>query len=412
MMKSKKMYSKDPNKTYCDNLFARVPVEKVFYWVPVELKRQNPVAIEGATSYLYRRMTNGVRKTVSLGKDLAYAFVQWRNLESDAERVKQGKAPIYTDTPESVPARVQLAVAAAEYLAELPTLDKAPATITAYTNAVNDFVRSCPKTFIDEIERKDMINYIAWMRTNLQKRKFGEQNRTIRNRLIDVGTWLRRHKVTLKKRKGADADAPGLLFATDIPKTTKKQPDMYSTKTINALLAAAKPNEQFLIEFFLYTGCRDEEVAHMEWDDFNEDGKFVRVQPKPHFNWRVKGGQVRDIDRLPSAFLKKLIEQRDSRPDQKCNLIFPSSVCKPDKHLIKIIQKVARKAKLTERVTLHRFRRTFGTRMAKKFGLATAMRLGGWENIETIASYLSAEDMTPEEAQTTADEAFSDVLVN
>src|ERR1700688_1962721 len=104
-MKSKKMYSKDPNKTYCDNLFARVPVEKVFYWVPVELKRQNPVAIEGATSYLYRRMTNGARKTVSLGKDLAAAFIEWRNLESDAERIKQGKAPIHTDSAATGPAR-------------------------------------------------------------------------------------------------------------------------------------------------------------------------------------------------------------------------------------------------------------------------------------------------------------------
>ena len=45
----------------------------------------------------------------------------------------------------------------------------------------------------------------------------------------------------------------------------KRAPDKYSIKTINALLAVADKREQLLIEFFLYTGVRDEEGAHMEW---------------------------------------------------------------------------------------------------------------------------------------------------
>jgi len=356
-------------------------------------------------------MENGKRKIQPLGKDLNVAFTAWQNHESDMKRIAAGKSPIHREEPETGKERIRIVDAVNEYLAELPTLDKSRATIVAYTNTLNDYIQACTKTFTEEIDRKDIIDYIAWMRKNLQKREHGEQNRTIRNRLTYLGTWLgQKCGIPLKKPKGANAGAPGLLFFNDVPKYTKRAPDKYSINTINALLTSANKAERFLIEFFLYTGCRDEEVAHMEWSDFDEDAKSIKVQPKPHFNWRVKDHEVRKIDLLPSSFVKKMIAWRDSRADQRCSLIFPSSVCRPDKHLVKIIQRVAAKAGLEGRFTLHKVRRTFGSMIAKKFGIPTAQRLLGHADLQTTARYLAAEETDTPEAQNSVDEAFSSVV--
>ena len=288
--------------------------------------------------------------------------------------------------------RIVIADAVIEYREELPTLNKAKATIVAYTNTLEGFLQSCKKIYADELERQDIIDHIAWMRKNLPKRKHGDQNRTIRNRLTYLGTFLgRKCGIRLKKAKSADVESPGLLFASDVPKYTRRPPDKYSIKTINALLAVADKREQLLIEFFLYTGVRDEEAAHMEWSDFDEHAWKIRVQPKPHYAWKVRDHEVRDIDLLLSKFVRTMVKYRNSRTEQKCNLIFPSGVCKPDKHLVKVIQRVAMRAGLKGRFTLHKLRRTFGSMIAKKFGIPTAQRLLGHKDLETTARFLAAE---------------------
>jgi integrase len=394
---------------------ARVSKGGKFPFVEVQINQKGrPIPVENATQYYARYTENKQRIVKQLGTDLALAHIAFQNIELNHNRIRKGLAPLnelYKDFTVNAPddpnnPRAHIASAVTEYLSELPTLDKSPATIVAYTNTLNDFLKSCQKTYTDQIDRKDILGYISWMRQNLPKRKYGEQNRTIRNRLTYLGTFLlQKCNIILKKSKGAGAAAQGLLFFNDLPKYTKRAPDKYSVKTINALLKAADKKEQFLIEFFLYTGVRDEEAAHMEWSDFDDDAKFIRVQPKPHFGWKVKDHEVRDINLMPSKFVKKMVQFRDSRVDKKCDLIFPSSVCRPDKHLVKIIQRVAVKAGLDGRFTLHKLRRTFGSMIARKFGIPTAQRLLGHSDMQTTARYLAAEDMDLE-AQASVDEVF------
>src|ERR1700733_1392217 len=141
----KPKFPKDPDKHYADGLYARVSLDGKFYWVPVEIKRQNLVPVDNATSYIYRKMINGKRPVVKLGKDLGVAFTTWRNLESDAERVRQGRAPLHAEENTAAVKSDRLSIhdAIETYIAsnadKVLKLKRRPRSTEAYDKAVIDF---------------------------------------------------------------------------------------------------------------------------------------------------------------------------------------------------------------------------------------------------------------------------------
>jgi hypothetical protein len=54
-----------------------------------------------------------------------------------------------------------LAAAVTEYLEET-TLTKKPKTLGAYTKALVYFQESCPKLFLEDIDRKNMLKFCAF----------------------------------------------------------------------------------------------------------------------------------------------------------------------------------------------------------------------------------------------------------
>jgi hypothetical protein len=71
------------------------------------------------------------------------------------------------------PGRIRLSDAAAEFVNELRTLDRKKYSVAMYENTLRDFQSSCRKEFIDQIDRKDILAFVSWMRDNLQVRVQG-----------------------------------------------------------------------------------------------------------------------------------------------------------------------------------------------------------------------------------------------
>jgi integrase len=363
-----------------------------FPFVTVEIKKGRPVPIEGATSYYLRYSENGKRKTEGVGKNLTQAFVAFRNRELNLERARQGLAPIVDDSAD--PKRIRIADAVTEFCEEIVTLGKAKATRVAYSNAVKGFERSCTKTLLDQVTREDVVRHIDWLRQNLQRRNVGEQENTIRNRLRYLTVFLNRY--------GFKNPLP----AKQWPKRMKKIPDKYSAETIKALLKAANKNERLIIEFFLYSGCRDEEAAHAEWGDINTRTNKFTIRAKPHFGWTPKDSEERAV-RLPADFINRLLKLRNTR--NNCSLIFPNGNCRPDTHLIRYPRRAAERAGITERITLHKFRRTIGSAYARKFGVRNAQDFLGHSNIETTERYLAADDLSTKHDDKAVENLFSEI---
>jgi integrase len=401
-------------------LYARLKEEDRYPRVAVEFhKNGRPIPPKNAKSYLIRI----AGKFTDVGADLALALTR---LQQEQARLSEGVrrveainiAPIVTSAKrrDTVSGRVRLLDAVAEYKAELLTLDKSKATALAYVNTLDSFERSYRKEFVDEIDRKDILTYIDWMRENLPVRVPGAQNRTLRNRLGYLGTFLGKHGVQLKKsgQRQAASD-PGLLFRTDIPKNMKKKPKKYDQSMIETLLTNADEDQKDYLEFLLWSGFRDEEVQFLQFSDFNFRNSTVLVQAKPQFGWKPKDWEEREIT-LPTAVTKRLRARMDRgrqydsglRKAAESDLVFPNRDGRPDSHLIDRLHAVAKKAglNLMGKRAGHMFRKTAGSRVAKIDGLPAAMEFLGHSNIETTALYLAADTSNLKKKLRSVDEIY------
>src|SRR5437660_227835 len=200
-------------------LYARLGKAKDFRRVPVQFhKNGRAIQPEGhVTGFLVRK--GG--KFEHVGADLDSAVTCLRQEEA---LLSGDVVPAQTSVPGQ---RVRIVDAIAEYKQEIQTLGKSKSTVLLYSNALDGFATSCKKTFLDEIDRKDILAHIQWMQGSLQERVKGGQNRTIRNRLTYLGVFLGKQGIKLFKDKGANTSAPGLLFYDDRPKVLKKKPKKY-----------------------------------------------------------------------------------------------------------------------------------------------------------------------------------------
>jgi integrase len=389
-------------KLYCrtndgDGVFSRRPV--------VFGKNGRAVTPKGnVTTYLIRK----AGRFIAVGDDLDAALIRFQQetLAVGTGGATSGGLTALPRVPTSGDAsgRIRIADAAADYRDELKTLGKAKYTAAMYLNAVDAFVAGCSKTFIDEINRKDILGYIEWMRLNLKVRVPGGQSRTIRNHLTYLGIFLAKRGVKLVKPKGA-AEATGLLFYDDLPRTLKKKPKKYDQETIDKLIEKADLNEKDYLMFLLWSGFRDEEVQYLEWKDFDFKNGTVTCHAKPHFNWKPKDSEERTVG-LPSAVVA-LMKDRRKRDDQH-DLVFPNGDGNPDSHLIYRLHSVAKKAGLDLKGQRagHMFRKTAGSRVAKRLGLRAAMDFLGHSDVQTTALYLAADDMTSKKSREVFDEMY------
>jgi hypothetical protein len=61
------------------------------------------------------------------------------------------------------PNRRSIATASTEYLQEIK-LTKKPKTFAAYFKSLDYFSESCPKIYLEDLERRDLLNFAAFLR--------------------------------------------------------------------------------------------------------------------------------------------------------------------------------------------------------------------------------------------------------
>jgi integrase len=391
------------------SLLARInDGTKAFPFVTVAVSRRGiklPIEKDGKTyltdsvlGFYVRYTDNGKRKIEKIGKDdLVDVLARYQAIERDHSRIQEGKLPLeQTSSLLLKPGTRSLTACAQEFEEYLVSIKRKPRSIESYMGSIKSFMKSCNK-LIDDITRKDILNFLDWMEKNLEKREGGHPNNTYRNKLRDLKIFLKHFNIEMP------------LESKSWPKEIDKKKEKYSTDSVNKMMKSAETeDEKDLLSFLLKTGFRDDEVAHAQYKDIDFKKATINVHYKPEFNWTPKDNEPRKEDIVLES---RLVERMNARMKryraQPADLIFPNSVGKPNEHLIRIVQRVAKRAKITGRIGLHKFRKTFGTIVAKELGLEQARIWLGHDDVQTTQSYLASDEMTTEQSRKAVGSMFS-----
>jgi integrase len=359
------------------NLTKRVQTAKGLRYCPVVLSangRVKPDAVmvngqperhtEGA--YYLEWSEGSKRVRLSVGKDAADADARRRRKAAELNAVNNGAAIV----PENGNGQRSVAAAVEDYLEET-TLTKKPKTLAAYTTALNYFTESCHKLNIEDIDRKDLLKFCAFLRDEK-----GQAPRSVYNKFENLMSFLKAQGVR------------GLVGKNDWPRFTEEEPEIYEKKELDKLFAACDGEERLWYEFYLMTGMREQEVMYTYWDDVNFAACTVRVSHKPDRGWTPKGYKEREIP-IP-AKLAKSLKAWKAKSDKTCTLVFPTAGCRPKLDFLDCLNAVAERAKLDpDGFWLHKFRATFATRcLWAGVDLRTVQQWLGHSDMESTMRYL------------------------
>jgi integrase len=289
----------------------------------------------------------------------------------------------YTE-PEKAVERLTLDDAAAEYLADIKA-HKSSKTHSAYKTALDYFRESCKKTFVDSIDRKDLLAF----KTYLSDEK-DQSDRSVWNKFAAVMGFL--------KSVGRTGKAMGVV-KHDWPEYDEETPDVYKDSELEKFYAACDADEERWFRFFELTGMREGEVQHCQWSWIDMDERTITVQPNKRQNWRPKKNKTRNIP-MSGALYDLLKEWRKKTADSTCDLVFPTSGCNVKLDFLDCLKTIAKRAGLfcgkcdgckndnCENWFLHKFRSTFGTKVLRKTDVRTAMEWLGHTDMESTMRYL------------------------
>ena len=320
---------------------------------------------EGAYYVEWRDGAKRIR--VSVGKNAADAAAARQRKEAALNAVANGVAVV----PESsTNGRRPLDATVSEYLEEVK-LSKKPKTHVAYGLALRQFLESCHKLSLEDLERKDLLKFAAYMRDELEL-----SPRTCHVRFGYIMIFLKSQGIRGLARKG------------DWPVYTQEEPEIYEQEDLDKLFKACDAEERLWFDFFLMTGMREQEVMHTYWNDINFLGSIVRVTHKPDRGWTPKAYKEREIP-IPAKLVASL-KGHKAKADKSCNLVFPTKGCNPKLDFLDCLKAVAERAKLNEEdFWLHKFRATFATRcLWAGVDLRTVQMWMGHSDLESTMRYL------------------------
>jgi integrase/recombinase XerD len=319
---------------------------------------------EGAYYLEWREGSRRVR--LSVGKDPADASARRQRKEAELNAVNNGVAVV----PDGQNGNRSITAAVVDFLYETK-LSKKPKTLAAYSTALTYFSESCHKLNLEEIDRKDLLKFSAFLRDDKE-----QAPRSVYNKFENVMTFLKANGIR------------GLVGKNDWPRFTEEEPEIYEQEELDKLFAMCDAEERLWYEFFLMTGMREQEVMYAYWSDINLTASTVRVSHKPDRAWTPKAYKEREIP-IPTKLVKSLKSWK-AKSNKTCSLVFPIAGCKPKLDFLDGLKAVAQRARLDkENFWLHKFRATFATwSLWAGVDLRTVQQWLGHSDMESTMRYL------------------------
>jgi integrase/recombinase XerD len=352
-------------------------------WLRNGSVRPNHVLVNGKAEhhpegfYSIEWYEHGRRRRQAVGKEASEAQAA---LERHLHRLRGLALGIEVRHEAKEPKRL-LVEACGEFLdLYRPSTGRKVKTYQAYRMALEYFQESCPKRYLEEIGRRDLQHFTAFL---VGKKE--HDPRTAHNKLAVVAQFLKANNI------------PGLLKKGDWPSYVEREPEAYESEELDKLFATCDLRNRVLFEFFLMTGMRDAEVRHTCWTDLSPR-QFVRVKSKPEWQFTPKNWEEREVP-VPDKLMKSLTEYRHAMVAGGSRLLFPAPSGQPDRHFLRTLKGIGWQADLNcgscktdkghcrqgpycEHWFLHKFRATYAT-----------MQLQGGVDLRTLQTLLGHKDL-------------------
>jgi integrase len=248
-----------------------------------------------------------------------------------------------------------------------------------------EFIAVTGLVYADEITREHVFKFHRALRAR------GLSDRTLANKHARLRSFLRYCKLDYKD----------ILPPT--PKYDATLPDTYTLEQTGKILGVADAYMRLAIELGLMCGLRDQELMHIEWVDIHWAESTLRVTSKPHWGFKIKDSEERDIP-IPSELLTHLRKwkTRDTQ-NKESRLILPTSGGKPNGKLLRTLKRLAKAHGLNCGVcdgcesnlgecqdwTLHKLRRTYCTTLLQNgMDLRTVQHFMGHADLASTMRYL------------------------
>lgn len=245
-------------------------------------------------------------------------------------------------------------------------------TLEQYKRENERFFLYCNKAIFD-ITKDDVRAYLAILQT---KRKISMTTSVnVKRFLSSFYNWLNDEGIIQK--------SPTRNLNIKCPKTTRIP---FTDRELDVLRNSnLSVRNKAIIELFISTGCRVEEMANIHISDINWYEKSILITGK--------GNKQRTVffDDIAAMYLEKYMKDRNSNIDE----LFISSKNINKRLEKKSIECVVRKLGRTNKIKAypHKFRRTFATRALRNgMSITTLSKLMGHEKIETTMLYCQIDN--------------------
>ncbi|MBI5624342.1 MAG: tyrosine-type recombinase/integrase [Elusimicrobia bacterium] len=298
--------------------------------------------------------------------------------------------------------RVRKRVGKSKRLAELALadievkLERKEAGFTAKDRDLKDFIREylayakgnkAPKSFgRDELTLRHFTDFIKADKLGAVTAPKLEAYKTHRREQGAKPATLNRELNTIKAMFNK-AVAWGALPASPARSVQKfrepRKPVRYlSREEIRVVLAAANDRLARVIETFLHTGLRRDELVHLTWQDVDFKNKVVSVQAKD--DWHPKDYEARHI-----PMTDRLLQVLQAVPKRSDSFVFTNSESQPlngdvlTHDFIKLV-----KGSGIKHASIHTLRHTFASHLVMSGAdLYTVQKLLGHSSIKTTEIY-------------------------
>jgi integrase len=249
-------------------------------------------------------------------------------------------------------------------------------------NVTAEFIAVSGRVYADEVVKSDVYKF----------------HKALRDRGCSPRTVSNKHKRLRSFFKFCKLNHTEILPPT--PKYDATLPNTYAVEERANILSVADPYMRIAIELGMMCGLRDQEIQHLEWPDIRWADSTLRVTSKPHWKFKIKDSEERDIP-IPSVLLEHLKGRREANPDDR--LVLPTAEGKPNGKLLRSLKRLAKteglncgickgcKAPLGEcqQWTLHKLRRTYGTTLLRSgLDLSTVQKFMGHSDLASTMRYL------------------------